>query len=82
MKKENRKMAQQRRAEERRKKELRRKISKAFVIGIPSLAVLLLVAVLIADTIINKDTSSQTEYTSTEHVRHYSSRYQHRCHRQ
>ena len=66
MKKENRKMAQQRRAEERRKKELRRKISKAFVIGIPSLAVLLLVAVLIADTIINKDTSSQTEDTSTE----------------
>lgn len=56
MKKENRKMAQQRRAEERRKKELRRKISKAIVIGIPVLAVILLIIAIIvtSDTPSNK----------------------------
>ena len=37
MKKENRKMAQQRRAEERRKNEFRKKLSKILVIGIPAL---------------------------------------------
>ena len=43
MKKENRKMAQQRRAEERRKKEFRRKLSKVLAIGIPILVVIILV---------------------------------------
>ena len=42
MKKENRKMAQERRAKERRKKEMQKKISKALVIGIPILAAVLL----------------------------------------
>lgn len=66
MKKENRKMAQQRRAEERRKKEFQKKVSKALVIGIPSLAVLALVIVLIVDAVNNKDTSGQTNDTNTE----------------
>ncbi len=66
MKKENRKMAQQRRAEERRKKEFQKKVSKALVIGIPSLAVLALVIVLIVDAVNNKDTSVQTNDTNTE----------------
>ena len=66
MKKENRKMAQQRRAEKRRKKEFQKKVSKALVIGIPSLAVLALVIVLIVDAVNNKDTSVQTNDTNTE----------------
>ena len=66
MKKENRKMAQQRRAEKRRKKEFQKKVSKALVIGIPSLAVLALVIVLIVDAVNNKDTSGQTNDTNTE----------------
>ena len=39
MKKENRKMAQQRRAEERRKKEIRRKVSKILAVCIPILVI-------------------------------------------
>lgn len=66
MKKENRKMAQQRRAEERRKKEFQKKVSKALVLGIPSLAVLALVIVLIVDAVNNKDTSGQANGTNTE----------------
>ena len=66
MKKKNRKMAQQRRAEKRRKKEFQKKVSKALVIGIPSLAVLALVIVLIVDAVNNKDTSGQTNDTNTE----------------
>ena len=66
MKKENRKMAQQRRAEERRKKEFRKKLSKILVIGIPSLAVLALVIVLIVDGITNNTDDSQTNSTNTE----------------
>ena len=46
MKKENRKMALQRRAEERRKKEFRRKLSKVLAIGIPILVVIILVGFL------------------------------------
>ena len=66
MKKENRKMAQQRRAEARRKKEFQKKVSKALVIGIPSLAVLALVIVLIVDAVNNRDTAAQTDDTTTE----------------
>lgn len=51
MKKENRKLAQQQRAAERKKKELTRKIKKFLVIFIPLLAVLLLVAVLVWDSV-------------------------------
>ena len=66
MKKENRKMAQQRRAEERRKNEFRKKLSKILVIGIPSLAVLALVIVLIVDGVTNNSDGSQTDGTNTE----------------
>ena len=66
MKKENRKIAQQRRAEERLKNEFQKKVSKALVIGIPSLAVLALVIVLIVDAVNNKGTSGQTNDTNTE----------------
>ena len=66
MKKENRKMAQQRRAEARRKKEFQKKVSKALVIGIPSLAVLALVIVLIVDAVNNRDTAAQTDDKTTE----------------
>lgn len=66
MKKENRRMAQQRRAEERRKKEFRKKLSKILVIGIPSLAVLALVIVLIVDGVSNNADNSQTDGTNTE----------------
>ena len=66
MKKANRKMAQQRRAEERRKNEFRKKLSKILVIGIPSLAVLALVIVLIVDGVKNSTDDSQTDNTNTE----------------
>ena len=59
-------MAQQRRAEARRKKEFQKKVSKALVIGIPSLAVLALVIVLIVDAVNNRDTAAQTDDTTTE----------------
>ena len=66
MKKENRKMAQQRRAEERRKKEFRKKLSKILVIGVPSLAVLALVIVLIVDGVTNNSGENQSNSTDTE----------------
>ena len=59
-------MAQQRRAEERRKNEFRKKLSKILVIGIPSLAVLALVIVLIVDGVKNSTDDSQTDNTNTE----------------
>ena len=66
MKKENRKMAQQRRAEERRKNEFRKKLSKILVIGVPSLAVLALVIVLIVDGVTNNSGENQSNSTDTE----------------
>lgn len=57
MKKENRKMAQERRAIERRKKELRRKISKIIVIVIPLIAVIALIIAIIMGTK-SEDTSN------------------------
>lgn len=61
MKKENRKMAQERRAKERRKKELQRKISKVFVIGIPIIAVIILVIAII----VTSDSSSSDKGSSS-----------------
>lgn len=66
MKKENREMAQQRRAEERRKKEFRKKLRKILVIGVPSLAVLALVIVLIVDGVTNNSGENQSNSTDTE----------------
>ena len=59
-------MAQQRRAEERRKKEFRKKLSKILVIGVPSLAVLPLVIVLIVDGVTNNSGENQSNSTDTE----------------
>ena len=62
MKKENKKMAQERRARERRKKEIQRKISKTIVILIPLIAV---IALFIAIAITSADSASDTD-TNTD----------------
>lgn len=64
MKKENRKMAQQRRAQERRKKEVRRKISTILAVVIPILALAALVAVLIIFTAPESSGSSDSSGTA------------------
>lgn len=66
MKKENRKMAQERRAKERRKKEIQRKISKALVIGIPILAGVILAAVIIISALTSGSGAStaSSEYST------------------
>lgn len=61
MKKENKKMAQERRARERRKKEIQRKISKTIVILIPLIAV---IALFIAIAITSVDSASDTDSDS------------------
>ena len=61
MKKENKKMAQERRARERRKKEIQRKISKTIVILIPLIAV---IALFIAIAITSADSASDTDSDS------------------
>ena len=58
MKKENRKMAQERRARERRKKELQRKISKIIVIVLPIIAVVALIIAIIVTSGSSKNTTS------------------------
>lgn len=58
MKKENRKMAQERRARERRKKELQRKISKIVVIVLPIIAVIALIITIIVTSGSSKPTTS------------------------
>lgn len=58
MKKENRKMAQERRARERRKKELQRKISKIVVIVLPIIAVVALIIAIIVTSGSSKTTTS------------------------
>ncbi len=64
MKKENRKMAQQRRAQERRKKAVRRKISTILAVVIPILALAALVAVLIIFTAPESSGSSDSSGTA------------------
>lgn len=66
MKKENRKMAQQRRAEERRKKEIRRKVSKILAVCIPILIVVLLVVIIAVFTGSNGSSSDSNNDTTTE----------------
>ena len=58
MKKENKKMARERRARERLKKEIQRKISKVIVILIPLIAV---IALFIAIAITSADSASDTD---------------------
>jgi len=69
MKKENKKMAQERRAEERRKKEQRERVKKVLSIGIPAALIAILIIVILVDTF--KPFSSSTEESdeaSTESV--------------
>lgn len=66
MKKENRKMAQERRAKERRKKEIQRKISKALVIGIPILAGVILAAVIIISALTSGSGASSSDTSDTQ----------------
>ena len=68
MKKENKKMAQERRARERRKKEIQKKISKAIVILIPLIAV---IALFIAIAVTSADSTSETD-TDTDTAAGYS----------
>ena len=68
MKKENKKMAQERRARERRKKEIQRKISKTIVILIPLIAVIALfiaIAITSADSAYDTDTNTDTATDSS-----------------
>lgn len=67
MKKENRKMAQERRAKERRKKEMRRRISKIIVITLPLIAVIaLIIAIILTSDSSGSDTSSGDSAASSE----------------
>ena len=69
MKKENKKMARERRARERRKKEIQRKISKVIVVLIPLIAVIALfiaIAITSADSASDTDANTDTSSSSTD----------------
>lgn len=66
MKKENRKMAQERRAKERHKKEIQRKISKILVIVIPLIAIAALIAAIILTSDSSGSAESDTDSTSSQ----------------
>lgn len=66
MKKENRKLAQQRRAQERKKQERIRKVKKFLSWFIPGLIVLILVIVLVADAVRNSGSEDAQETETTE----------------
>lgn len=65
MKKENRKMAQERRAEERRRLEKKKKRNKILKIAVPTILILLLIIVIIVDSIRNSDNSSDNSESSS-----------------
>lgn len=66
MKKENRKLAQQRRAQKRKKQEKIRKVKKFLSWFIPGLIVLILVIVLIVDAVRNSGSEDAQETETTE----------------
>lgn len=66
MKKENRKLAQQRRAQERQKQEKIRKLKKFLAWFIPGVIILLLVIVLVADAVRNSGSEDSQEAETTE----------------
>ena len=66
MKKENRKLAQQRRAQERKKQEKVRKLKKFLAWLIPGILILLLVIVLVADAVRNSGSEDSQETENTE----------------
>ena len=66
MKKENRKLAQQRRAQERQKQEKIRKLKKFLAWFIPGIIILLLVIILVADAVRNSGSEDSQEAETTE----------------
>ena len=66
LKKENRKLAQQRRAQERKKQEKVRKLKKFLAWFIPGILILLLVIVLVADAVRNSGSEDSQETENTE----------------
>ena len=66
MKKENRKLAQQRRAQERQKQKKIRKLKKFLAWFIPGIIILLLVIVLVADAVRNAGSEDSQEEETTE----------------
>ena len=66
MKKENRKLAQQRRAQEMKKQEKVRKLKKFLAWFIPGILILLLVVVLVADAVRNSGSEDSQETENTE----------------
>ena len=66
MKKENRKLAQQRRAQERKKQEKVRNLKKFLAWFIPGIIILLLVIVLVADAVRNSGSEDSQEAETTE----------------
>ena len=66
MKKENRKLAQQRRAQERKKQEKVRKLKKFLAWFIPGILILLLVVVLVADAVRNSGSEDSQKTENTE----------------
>lgn len=66
MKKENRKLAQQRRAKEREKQEKIRKLKKFLAWFIPGIIILILVIVLVADAVRNSSSEDAHESETTE----------------
>ena len=66
MKKENRKLAQQRRAKEREKQEKIRKLKKFLSWFIPGIIILILVIVLVADAVRNSSSEDAQESETTE----------------
>lgn len=69
MKKENKKMAQQKRAEERAKKERQKKIKRNLSIGIPAALIAILIVVILVDTFQPFSSSTDdTEEAATESV--------------
>ncbi len=68
MKKENKKLAQERRAEERRKKEQKAKVKKYLSIGIPAALIAILIIVLIVDAVKPFSSSDDADEATTESV--------------
>ena len=66
MKKENRKLAQQRRTQERKKQEKVRKLKKFLAWFIPGILILLLVIVLVSDAVRNSGSEDSQETENTE----------------
>lgn len=65
MKKENKKIAQQKRAEERKKQEQQRKFKQVLLIGIPVLVIAALIYIIAANPFTKKDTNAGSNQNDT-----------------